>query len=55
VGDLWVSEFILAYDGKSSCSSVTDFRDGKAACETQYFADRFEPGPSRAAWVERTG
>jgi hypothetical protein len=25
------------------------------AHETQYFADRFEPGPSRAHLVERAG
>lgn len=51
---LWVTEFILAYDGRPSYSvSVMEFRDGKVARETQYFADPFEPGPSRARWVER--
>ncbi len=25
----------------------------KVAHETQYFSDPFEPGPSRAEWVER--
>jgi hypothetical protein len=53
-GDLWVTEFILAYDGRPSYSvSVMEFLDGKVARETQYFADPFEPGPSRARWVER--
>jgi len=53
-GDLWVTEFILAYDGRPSYAvSVMEFQDGKVARETQYFADPFEPGPSRAAWVER--
>ena len=53
-GDLWVTEFILAYDGRPSFSvSIMEFRDGKVARETQYFADPFEPGPSRAQWVER--
>jgi hypothetical protein len=33
--------------------SVMEFLDGKVARETQYFADPFEPGPSRAQWVER--
>ena len=33
--------------------SVMEFVDGKVARETQYFADPFEPGPSRAEWVER--
>jgi len=55
-GDLWVTEFILAYDGRPSYSvSVMEFLDGKVARETQYFADAFEPGPSRAQWVERMG
>jgi SnoaL-like domain len=53
-GDLWVTEFILAYDGRPSYSvSVMEFRDGRVARETQYFGDPFEPGPSRAQWVER--
>ena len=53
-GALWVTEFILAYDGRPSYSvSVMEFVDGKVARETQYFADPFEPGPSRAHLVER--
>jgi len=53
-GDLWVTEFILAYDGRPSYTvSIMEFQDGKVARETQYFADPFEPGPSRAQWVER--
>ncbi len=53
-GDLWVTEFILAYDGRPSYSvSIMEFEDGKVAREAQYFADPFEPGPSRAQWVER--
>ena len=55
-GDLRVTEFILAYDGRPSYSvSVREFLDGDAARETQYFADRFEPGRSRARRVQRTG
>ena len=55
-GDLWVTEFILAYDGRPSFSvSVMEFVEGKVARETQYFADPFEPGPSRAQWVEKIG
>jgi hypothetical protein len=55
-GDLWVTEFILEYDGKPSYSvSVMEFADGKVARETQYFADPFEPAPSRAQWVEPVG
>jgi hypothetical protein len=53
-GDFWVTEFILAYDGRPSYSvSVMEFLDGKVARETQYFGDPFEPGASRAQWVER--
>jgi len=55
-GDLWVTEFTLAYDGRPSFSvSVMEFLEGKVARETQYFADPFEPGPSRAQWVEKMG
>ena len=53
-GHLWVTEFILTYDGQPSWSvSVMEFMDGKVARETQFFGDPFEPGPSRAQWVER--
>jgi SnoaL-like domain len=53
-GDLWVTEFILSYDGVPSYTvSIMEFRDGLVAHETQYFADRFDPGPSRAHLVER--
>jgi SnoaL-like domain len=53
-GDLWVSEFVLTYDGVPSYTvSIMEFKDGKVACETQYFGDPFEPGASRARWVER--
>ncbi len=51
--DLWVTELILTYDGQPSyVVSIMEFRDGKVARETQYFSDAFEPGPSRAQWVE---
>jgi hypothetical protein len=54
VADLWVTELILTYDGSPSYTvSIMEFRDGKVARETQYFGDPFEPGPSRAQWVER--
>jgi hypothetical protein len=53
-GDLWVTEFVLTYDGQPSYTvSIMEFREGKVARETQYFGDAFEPGPSRAQWVER--
>ena len=53
-GDLWVTEFVLSYDGVPSYAvSIMEFRDGLVTHETQYFADRFDPGPSRAHLVER--
>lgn len=55
-GDLWVSEFVLTYDGVPSyVVSIMEFRDGSVADETQYFGDRFDPSPSRAHLVERVG
>lgn len=52
-GDLWISELILTYDGKPYyVVSIMEFEDGKVAHETQYFGDAFEPGPSRAQWVD---
>ena len=42
--DLWITEFVLTYDGLPSYAvSVMEFKDGKVARETQYFADAFEP------------
>jgi hypothetical protein len=53
-GDLWVTEFVLAYDGIPSYAvSIMEFREGRVAKETQYFANPFEPAPSRAHLVER--
>ncbi len=53
-GDLWVTELILTYDGKPSHTvSIMEFRNGKVARETQYFADPFVAPASRAQWVER--
>jgi hypothetical protein len=53
-GDLWVTEFVLTYDGVPSYAvSIMEFRDELVARETQYFADRFEPAPSRAHLFER--
>jgi len=53
VGGLWVTEFVLTYDGRPSYTvSIMEFLDGKVARETQYFADPFEPAASRAQWVE---
>ena len=52
--DLWVTEYVLTYDGRPSFTvSIMEFVGGKVARETQYFSDPFDPGPSRAQWVER--
>ena len=52
-GDLWVTEFILTYDGKPSYTvSIMEFRDEKVSRETQYFADPFVAPTWRAQWVE---
>ena len=53
-GDLWVTEFILTYDGRPSyVVSIMEFREGLVARETQYFADAFDTSPTRAHLVER--
>ena len=55
-GDLWITEFVLSYDGVPSYAvSIMEFSGGLVANETQYFADRFDPAPSRAHLVERVG
>jgi ketosteroid isomerase-like protein len=53
-GDLWVTEYILTYDGKPSYTvSIMEFKGEKVARETQYFSDPFEAAAWRAPWVER--
>jgi hypothetical protein len=53
-GDLWVTEFVLTYDGKPSYTvSIMEFRNGKVVHETQYFADSFEAPAWRSQWVEK--
>jgi len=55
-GDLWVTEFVLTYDGKPSYTvSIMEFRGDKVAWETQYFADPFVAPAFRAQWAERIG
>jgi hypothetical protein len=55
-GDLWITEYILTYDGKPSYTvSIMEFSGDKVARETQYFADPFEASTWRTQWVERTG
>jgi hypothetical protein len=53
-GDLWITEYVPTYDERPSYTvSIMEFLDGKVARETQYFGDPFDPGLSRAQWVER--
>jgi hypothetical protein len=52
--DLWVTEFVLTYDGKPSYTvSIMEFSGDKVARETQYFADPFVAPAWRAQLVER--
>jgi hypothetical protein len=52
-GDLWISELVLTYDDEPFyVVSVMEFEGGEVVRETQYFGEAFEPGPSRAQWVE---
>lgn len=54
--ELWITEYILTYDGKPSYTvSIMEFRGDKVAKETQYFGDPFEASAWRAQWVERIG
>ena len=53
-GDLWISELVMTYDGQPNyVVSIMEFEGDEVVHETQYFSDPFEPGPSRAQWVER--
>ncbi|HEY9390720.1 MAG TPA: nuclear transport factor 2 family protein [Mycobacteriales bacterium] len=52
-GDLWVTEYVSGYDHSPVHTvSVMEFRDGKVARETQYFAEPFEAQQWRMPWVE---
>jgi hypothetical protein len=54
-GAFWVSEFILAYDGRPTHAvSIMEFEAGQVTRETQYFSDPFAPSASRAQWVTRS-
>jgi len=55
-GNLWITELVLTYDSKPFYTvSIMEFRDGKVARETQYFADPFEAPAWRKQWVEKIG
>ena len=53
-GELWLTEYVITYDDDPvHVVSIMEFRDGKVARETHYFADPFEPPEWRSQWVER--
>ena len=53
-GRLWISELVLTYDDQPYyVVSIMEFDGAQVVREAQYFGDPFEPGPSRAQWVER--
>jgi hypothetical protein len=48
-GALWISELLVHYDQQPvSVVSVMELEHGRVMRETQYFAEPFAPGPSRA-------
>jgi hypothetical protein len=52
-GDLWITELVMTYDAQPFyVVSIMEFDGAEVVRETQYFSDPFEPGPSRAQWVE---
>ena len=53
-GGLWITELVLTYDRRPYyVVSIMELDGGEVVHETQYFSEPFEPGPSRAPWVER--
>jgi hypothetical protein len=55
-GNLWITEYTIDYQGRPSYTvSIMEFRNGKVAHETQYFADPFEAPAWRAEWVQHSG
>ena len=50
--NLWITEYTIDYEGRAMyVVSIMEFRDGKVAHETQYFADPFEAPEWRRQWV----
>ena len=53
-GCVWITEYVITYDKHPvNIVSIMEFRDGKVARETHYFAEPFEPPEWRAQWVKR--
>jgi ketosteroid isomerase-like protein len=55
-GEVWVMEATSTYDGDGVylVADIVEFRDGKIAKETRYYAQPFDAPGWRAQWVERT-
>jgi len=52
-GGVWVSEVVIAYDGKPwDTVNIHEFQGDKIFYETQYFSRPFAPAAWRAPWVE---
>jgi len=52
--NLWITEYVITYESKPMHTvSIMEFREGKVAHETQYFAEPFDAPGWRARWVER--
>jgi ketosteroid isomerase-like protein len=53
-GALWVTEYVISYDGKPvNTVSIMEFDGPVVTRETLYFADPFDPPAWRAEWVEK--
>ena len=53
-GNLWITELVITYDERPvNVVTIMEFKDGKVAHETHYYADPFEPPEWRSQWVER--
>jgi SnoaL-like protein len=53
-GSLWITELIITYNGRPvNVVTIMEFKDGKVAHETHYYADPFEPPEWRSQWVQK--
>jgi hypothetical protein len=54
-GDLWATEMLFDYAGDPFHTIVIhEYRDGRVALETSYYAAQFQAPSWRAKWVEPT-
>jgi ketosteroid isomerase-like protein len=53
-GYLWVTEYVIRYDGKPvNTISIVAFDGDKVSRENLYFADPFDPPEWRSQWVSQ--